>query len=134
MVLSNLVCVSASFKLDARENDGKGKPITQLRNVQAGAYRTGRIKEPYFSPLNPLATSHIKDEYLEEPVRLLKEQNKTFQEKNNNDVNFVPASGTGNSLLYKSNYKDLKLHMNILKKISLFQSQKETGKKTEESN
>ena len=134
MVLFNLACVIASFKLDARENDGKGKPITQLRNVQGGAYRTGKIKEPYFSPLNPLAASHIKDEYLEEPVRLLKEENKNFQEKNNNDAIFVPASGTGNSLLYKSNYKDIKLHMNILKKISLFQNQKEIEKKMEESN
>ena len=43
----------------------------------------------------------MKDEYIEEPKRLLKEQNENFKAGPKNEAVFKPASGTGNKLLYK---------------------------------
>lgn len=50
-----------------------GKPVTQERNFQTSPPRSGQMAKSFLGPLNSLATSATKDEYVEIPKRLMKE-------------------------------------------------------------
>lgn len=55
-----------------------GKPVTEVRNIFVSPLKSGRGQSSYFGQLNSLATSDRKDIFMEEGVRLIKEQHSTF--------------------------------------------------------
>ena len=83
MDLFNKLPVHISSKKDPREDDGKGKPILQPKNIQSGSFHNGKSKDSYFGGLNPLVGSNVKDGYIEEPKRLLKEENEKYYKTKN---------------------------------------------------
>jgi len=50
-----------------------GKPETKPRNVQTNPTRSGQLAKSFLGPLNSLATSGTKDEFIEVPKRLMYE-------------------------------------------------------------
>jgi hypothetical protein len=55
-----------------------GKPVTELRNIFVSPLKAGKGRSAYFGPLNPLADPGRKDIFMEEGIRLLKEQHQSF--------------------------------------------------------
>ena len=53
---------------------GSKKPVTELRNFYTSPIKKGQRNSDNFGKLNPLASSHIKDEFIEPNVRLMKEE------------------------------------------------------------
>lgn len=51
-----------------------GKPVSLPRMIYVSPSKKGQLKDAYFGPLNPLASSDKKDVYIEEGIRLFKEQ------------------------------------------------------------
>lgn len=64
---------TTEYYLDPRDPNTK-KPITMERNVFVSPTKSGQGDKNYFGRLNPLASSHVKDEYIEEGKRLMKEE------------------------------------------------------------
>ena len=80
---------------DPRDPDSH-KPMTQARNFQTSPIKSGQGKSSYFGELNSLATSPIKDEYIEPGKRLLREEKEKREKGKKHDVSFF--TGTGNKL------------------------------------
>ena len=59
--------------LDPRDPQ-TNKPVTELRNFYTSPNKKGQRKSDMFGDINALATSHIKDEYIEPGKRLMKEE------------------------------------------------------------
>jgi hypothetical protein len=55
-----------------------GKPVTEPRNVFVSPNNSGHLRKSYFGPLNPLATHTKHDIFIEEGIRLLKEETQSF--------------------------------------------------------
>ena len=53
-----------------------GKPITLPRNLYTNPTKKGQLS--YFEPIKSLATSEVKDVFVEEGKRLLKEENESY--------------------------------------------------------
>jgi hypothetical protein len=55
-----------------------GKPVTEPRNIFISPLKVGKGLSAYFGPLNSLSDYDRKDIFMEEGVRLLKEEHKSF--------------------------------------------------------
>jgi len=66
------IYVSINNNQDPRADEGKGKPITQPKNIYSGVCRSGQLKKSFFGDINSLTASGLKDEYLDPARRLLK--------------------------------------------------------------
>lgn len=91
MVLTKRLCVNVHHNQDPRADEGKGKPVTQPRNFYAGPCRSGQLKRSFFGDLNSLATSGIKDEYLDPARRILKQENERFYSSCKNENKYKPG-------------------------------------------
>ena len=63
------------------------------RGIFTNPSRSGQVKKSYFGDINSLATSEIKDDYVDPDRKLLQIQNQTFKTGFNKDQMFKPASG-----------------------------------------
>ena len=59
--------------LDPRD-PASNKPVTELRNFYTSPIKSGQRTSDYFGGINSLASSHIKDEFIEPGKRLMKEE------------------------------------------------------------
>ena len=76
--ISTAIGDDGQYKTKLRKNptyldprDETGKPQTLPRGVFTNPIRSGQLKKSYFGDINTLATSEIKDEYVEPARKLL---------------------------------------------------------------
>lgn len=74
-----------------------GKPVTLPRNFYVSPIKSGQLRKSYFGPLNSLATHEKHDIFIEEGIRLLKEENRSFK-LDRKEANFVPPNGLNKSM------------------------------------
>lgn len=69
-----------------------GKPLTEPRNIFVSPLKAGKGRSSYFGALNSLADHERRDIFMEEGVRLLKEQHQSFT-LGRKETNFYPIAG-----------------------------------------
>jgi hypothetical protein len=76
--ISTAICDDGQYKTKLRKywnhqdpRDETGKPQTLPRGIYTNPSQSGQIKKSYFGDINSLASSQIKDEYVDPNRKLL---------------------------------------------------------------